>query len=343
MLEPLISLVVVGLGIALGWALLWPGSGLLARWERTRRLGRRALREDAVKHLHKYELENRHPTVESIAGALQISLDEAASLASELQDRKLVGITEDEFHLTPQGRDYALHVIRAHRLWERYLADETGVDSHRWHEIAELNEHRLTREEVEALSAQLGNPTHDPHGDPIPSPSGQLYHHGGSPLSEMGMDRPFRIVHVEDEPPAIYSQLLAEGLHPGMTGRIVEKTDQRIRFWADGEEHILAPLLARNLSVTPEHEELEVATTPYTRLSELSPGEVGRVVRIAPASRGAERRRFMDLGILPGTEISAELRSAGGDPTAYRIRGALIALRKTQADAIYITLEKKAS
>ncbi|RME45954.1 MAG: ferrous iron transport protein A [Caldilineae bacterium] len=55
------------------------------------------------------------------------------------------------------------------------------------------------------------------------------------------------------------------------------------------------------------------------------------------ACRGAERRRLMDLGILPGTLIRAEMVSPSGDPTAYRIRGALIALRKEQADRIYIT------
>jgi DtxR family Mn-dependent transcriptional regulator len=52
--------------------------------------------------------------------------------------------------------------------------------------------------------------------------------------------------------------------------------------------------------------------------------------------QGPERRRLLDLGIVPGTEITAEMRSAGGDPIAYRIRGALIALRKTQAAGIYV-------
>jgi Fe2+ transport system protein FeoA len=44
----------------------------------------------------------------------------------------------------------------------------------------------------------------------------------------------------------------------------------------------------------------------------------------------------MDLGILPGTPVAAEIRSPSGDPTAYRIRGALIALRRDQADLIHV-------
>jgi Fe2+ transport system protein FeoA len=59
-------------------------------------------------------------------------------------------------------------------------------------------------------------------------------------------------------------------------------------------------------------------------------------VAISQASRGAERRRLLDLGILPGTKITAETRSPSGDPTAYIIRGALIALRQNQAKQIKV-------
>ena len=72
------------------------------------------------------------------------------------------------------------------------------------------------------------------------------------------------------------------------------------------------------------------------RLSVLKLGDVGRVVEISPRCVGAARRRFLDLGILPGTLIRAEMVSPGGDPTAYRIRGALIGLRQEQADLIGI-------
>ena len=72
------------------------------------------------------------------------------------------------------------------------------------------------------------------------------------------------------------------------------------------------------------------------RLSELALGETAEVVAISRASRGAERRRFFDLGILPGAAVSVELISPGGDPTAYRVRDALIALRRDQADMILV-------
>jgi Fe2+ transport system protein FeoA len=72
-------------------------------------------------------------------------------------------------------------------------------------------------------------------------------------------------------------------------------------------------------------------------LARLKPGETARVVALDRACQGAERRRLMDLGILPGSAIKAELVSPSGDPTAYLIRGALIGLRREQAEQIQIS------
>ncbi len=112
-------------------------------------------------------------------------------------------------------------------------------------------------------------------------------------------------------------------------------TPQRVSFEADAEEHVLAPVLAANLSVVPLPKE-ERMEGPYERLSALGVGEKGKVVAISPVLRGAERRRMLDLGLIPGTVVEAEIRSPGGDPTGYRIRGAVIALRRDQADQVQI-------
>ena len=68
----------------------------------------------------------------------------------------------------------------------------------------------------------------------------------------------------------------------------------------------------------------------------LAPGEVVRVVGLSSACQGTQRRRLLDLGVVRGTEIEAELVAAAGDPVAYRVRGALIALRREQASWIAI-------
>jgi DtxR family Mn-dependent transcriptional regulator len=296
----------------------------------------RILSEDALKHIYKYEQADRHPTVQSVAGALQVSLDEAAKLLTKMAARHLLGLSGDSFYLTPQGQEYALQVIRAHRLWERYLADETGFAEAEWHERAERYEHSLSPAEMEALAARLGHPTHDPHGDPIPTADGTMVPHGGRPLATLSAGEAGRIVHLEDEPEVIYAQLVAEGLHPGMLVRVTEVTPQRIRFQANSAEHRLAPMLAANISVVTVEPEEVVTPELCETLSSLKPGQTARVVSLSRACRGSERRRLMDLGVLPGTTIKAEMVSPSGDPTAYRIRGALIALRKEQADYINI-------
>jgi len=237
--------------------------------------------------------------------------------------------------LTADGRSYALRVIRIHRLWERFLADHTGVSESQWHHEADRKEHELTPEQADVLSAELGHPVFDPHGDPIPTPDGEMPGRRGLPLSALNPGATARIVHVEDEPDAVYAQLVAARLYPGTTVRVLEHTRDRMRIEADLQEHVLAPVVAANLSVEPIGDALDAAA-PDNRLSSLAIGQEATVVDISAACRGVERRRLLDLGIVPGTLVRAELESAGGDPIAYRIRGAMIALRKDQADLIYV-------
>jgi DtxR family Mn-dependent transcriptional regulator len=277
--------------------------------------------------------------MEGIAGALHITLNQAADLFGQMAADHLVQIQDGEIHLTPKGHEAALHIIRAHRLWERYLAEETGYDEADWHERADLMEHALTPDSADALAAQLGNPTYDPHGDPIPTASGQIKDHGGQPLTLTPVNSLARIVHLEDEPEMVYAQLVAEGLHLGQMIRVTDVSPQRVRFWANGNEHVLAPIVASNITVLAidNHEQEEAASAHKgARLSSLAVGETAEVLAISQASRGAERRRLFDLGVLPGTKVTAEMRSPSGDPTAYRIRGAVIALRENQAKMIKI-------
>ena len=73
-------------------------------------------------------------------------------------------------------------------------------------------------------------------------------------------------------------------------------------------------------------------------LADLGHGQIARVLGISSDIRGIERRRLLDLGVLPGTVVKAEMRSPSGDPTAYRIRDAVIGLRAEQACMINVVL-----
>jgi DtxR family transcriptional regulator, Mn-dependent transcriptional regulator len=336
MYNPLIALVIGALVVAAGALLFWPEKGLFNRWQRSRRVTQRVLSEDALKHIHEAQLQGQRPTLQSIAGALQISPNRAADLVADLDQRGLLTIVGDEPRLTPEGREAALHVIRAHRLWERHLAEDTGFAEAEWHQLAEQHEHELSPSEADALAARLGNPTRDPHGDPIPTPDGKLNEQRGQPLAALAINAAARIIHIEDEPEAVYAQLVAEGLYPGQWVRLLEVTPQRVRFWANGNEHVLAPIFAANIAVVPGAVEPEVEVSNDEPLHHLKLNESGTVTGLSPRCRGVERRRMLDLGIVPGTIVRAEVASPSGDPIAYRVRGALIALRREQSELVRI-------
>lgn len=333
--DPLILLFTGTVVIALFAAVFWPNKGIVSVIKMKKNLTARTLIEDALKYLYNCEYNSVECSVNGIAGNLSISADEAAKLAARLESMGLISSYQKSLQLTDEGRSYALRIIRIHRLWEKYLADETGVEELEWHSAAEEIEHRMTPAEADLLAAQIGNPVFDPHGDPIPSSAGVLPEQKGRPLSELKTGEFASITHIEDEPQAIYQQIVAEGLYPGMQVRMLESAKERIRFTANGEEVVLAPLFAKNITVTPLKSEMKIEGR-FKRLSSLSIGETGTVLGISRACRGQQRRRLLDLGIVPGTRVTAEFKSAGGDPVAYRIKGATVALRKKQADRVYL-------
>jgi len=339
-LDPGVALI-VGLGlVALVALAVWPERGLLARWRRWREASERAALEDALKHLYDFEYRKLPGTRQSIAGALAISDDDAARLIQQLEGMKLLATRGDRCELTDDGRAYALRVIRIHRLWERYLADETGIGEMEWHTRAEAKEHRMSVQEADALADQMGNPRFDPHGDPIPTSGGDVPERRGFPLTSLHAGDVAQVVHVEDEPAVVYAQLVAQGLEPGVRLRVVSVEPDRIRYEAEGYENALAPVVAANVTVVPMTQEAP-GEEPQETLASLQSGERAEVLGISRRCRGQQRRRLMDLGVVPGTVITSEITGPTGDPTAYTIRGATIALRKTQSSMIYVRKERE--
>jgi len=335
MVDPLLALLVFAVLVAASAVLAWPRTGVIARVARTSRVTERVLLEDALKHVYTCEAIGRAGTLESIAGQLEISTGKAAALLSRLTEMELVHTDESGTRLTTHGRDSALRLVRTHRLWERYLADRTGVPAGEWHAEAEQMEHTLTPAQADALAASLGHPAWDPHGDPIPTTGGELPEVERLTLAAAAPGRTVEIVHLEDEPREVYDALLADGLGLGTRLDVIERSERTVRVRARGRDWPMTGVVARNVSVRylPVGES---ADEPVETLLDLRPGQVGRVIDISPACLGSQRRRLLDLGVVKGTEIVPELVSAGGDPVAYRIRGALIALRREQAEWIRI-------
>ena len=141
-----------------------------------RRGGRRAPATEAIEDYSKaiYAISSEHDGLVlngEVAERLGVTPATATSMLQRLAELGLADyIPYKGVSLTPAGQKLALEVIRHHRLIEAYLAEALGMPEDRVHEEAEVLEHYIS-EELEALiAAKLGEPSHDPHGNPIPGP-----------------------------------------------------------------------------------------------------------------------------------------------------------------------------
>jgi DtxR family Mn-dependent transcriptional regulator len=315
--------------------LLLPRYGLLALYRDWRSARQRELVEDALKHLLDREQQGRHASPESLAGTLSLPRLKATRLITDMESQNLLETRGAQIHLTVEGERWAMHIVRAHRLWERYLADEARMPLSQIHNEAQRREHSFTDAQLDELSAALGHPTRDPHGDPIPTREGKMPFVEITPVTAWQNDAPARILHIEDEPAIAYEQILAAGLRLGQVIRIIERTSQRIVL-SDGEtEYRLAPTVAANIGITPLAEG-ETAKADAIPLAKLTQDQRAEILSLDSAVQGFTRRRFLDLGLTPGTVIYPELGNFFGEPRAYRVRGTLIALRNDQASQIWV-------
>ncbi|MDZ7615765.1 MAG: metal-dependent transcriptional regulator [Patescibacteria group bacterium] len=326
--------VIIGVLAAIG-LMVWPRVGLCARWSRFRALAWKQNLEDTLKHLHHCEFLGQQATLESLSGAVGVSRDHVVRIISDLEQAGLAEVWGGRPSLTAAGRREALRIIRIHRLWEKFLAERSGLDEVLWHDEADRREHVTSSDQAEALDASLGYPRFDPHGAPIPTAAGELPQRRGVLLSTVQPGQVGRVVHVEDEPLALHQQLEVQGLAVGAVVRVIAASSLSLRIEVGGEEQVVAQVAAANVSVDPIELPADVASRGV-RLSRMGLHRKARVLGLLPTCRGLQRRRLLDLGLLTGTVVEPELRSGWGNVVGYRIRGALIALRQDQASQIQV-------
>ena len=291
--------------------------------------------EDVLKLLYHNENADKHLNINDIIRTLKYNDKIILECINKMSDHELISIQGDSVKLTKSGSDYALRIVRAHRLWEKFLAEKTGFKESEWHERAERMEHELSKVDTDILSSQLGNPQFDPHGDPIPTNTGKIAKIKGIPVSELPIGTIGRIVHIKDKPEIIYKQILAENIHIGSVIRIMEKTPARIEFHSEGEAFVLAPIMAGNITVSVLEKDV-VFEENLARLSILKENETAKIIGISKEIRGDSRRRLLDLGFVKGAEVKIDLLNPLCDPKAFLIKGTSIALRHNQASKILI-------
>lgn len=288
--------------------------------------------ENALKHLHDYEVRGLSATAESLSGYLGASRTQADLVIVDMERKGLITLHGHEILLTPRGRRRALWIVRSHRLWERYLADEIGLSLDQLHARAERREHDLDEQSVNALDDRLAFPRTDPHGDLIPTAELDLPPSHATLLSDCKAGDMVRVSHIEDDDPAVLKEILRHGIEPGVRIEILELSADTLKLRANGADDELPPLVAEGISV----EQVPAAETSedFVPLSTLRLGQTGTIARLT--CHGLTRRRFLDLGMVPGTKITAVMRSALGEPTAYRVRETVLVLRRGQADQVLL-------
>ncbi|HWH45402.1 MAG TPA: metal-dependent transcriptional regulator [Thermoleophilaceae bacterium] len=181
----------------------------------------------------------------------------AASASAMVKRLDAMGLVEHERYrgvtLTPAGERVALEVIRHHRLLELYLAEALGMPWDRVHDEAEVLEHAISPELSELIAAKLGDPTHDPHGDPIPTRDGEIDEGATRQLAELQPGDRAVFSRVSDSDPAMLRWLAERGIAPGaeLELRGTEPFGGPFTVAVDGREHGLGRDLARAMRVEP--------------------------------------------------------------------------------------------
>ncbi len=181
-----------------------------------------------------------------------------ASVSGMLRKLAALGLVEHERYrgvrLTERGRRVALEVIRHHRLLELFLVESLGMSWDEVHAEAEVLEHALSEELEELIAAKLGDPTVDPHGDPIPSRELQLAETAAPALAELEPGESGRFVRVSDSDPAMLRYLGERGIVPGATLELLERQpfDGPLFVRVGDAVHVLGATLARAMRVRPE-------------------------------------------------------------------------------------------
>jgi DtxR family Mn-dependent transcriptional regulator len=209
--------------------------------------------EDYAKAIYALEQRQGEVTTNALAERLGVTAGSASGMVKRLNE---LGLVEHQpYHgvsLTEDGRRVALEVMRHHRLLELYLVKSLGVPWDRVHQEAEVLEHVLSEELEEVIAAQLGDPTHDPHGDPIPTR--ELTIEEGSTQSLQALEAGDRgtFARVSDSDPEMLRFLAERGIAPGDEFEVVEKQPfDGPLFVCFGEDiHVLGGGLARAMRVT---------------------------------------------------------------------------------------------
>lgn len=291
-----------------------------------------------------------------LAEALSVSLVSVNEMCHRLQDLGLVVYRPYQgASLTPEGEGQAHHILRRHRLWEVFLVEKLGFDYDQAHEAACQLEHATPNPLADRLDAFLGYPSVNPKGEPIPRTDGSLPARTLVPLAALSAGQRGHVVRCEGGDAAC-AFLHERGVRSGAWLALVADAGDTLLVQV-GEAYIsLARALAKDIRVElddkrdetardrllqstldKERSKVEAKTKQSVNqvpLHELSAGQHGIVVRVG--GKGSVKRRMMDMGLVPGTEVKVVRVAPLGDPVEFEVKGYSLSLRKSEARDITV-------
>lgn len=180
--------------------------------------------ENYIKSIYKLEEGHEAVTTTGLAYELDTKPASVTDMAKKLKEKKLIDYEKYQgINLTAEGKKAALHIIRRHRLWECFLVEKLAFSWEEVHELAEELEHVRSEKLISRLSEFLGNPTIDPHGDPIPDAQGKM----GKQRTHISLDQArtkrLEVTAVSDKSAALLEFLTAKGIRLGTQLEIIER------------------------------------------------------------------------------------------------------------------------
>lgn len=154
-------------------------------------------------------------TIGGMAERMGLTASTVSEGVSKLASQGLVTHAKyGSVNLTAAGREYALLMVRRHRLLETFLVKVLGYGWDEVHLEAEVLEHAVSETMIARIDQLLGHPARDPHGDPIPSPDGQPHRPEAVQLTAETVGRHVTICRVSDSDPALLRYFAGLGLTP---------------------------------------------------------------------------------------------------------------------------------
>ncbi len=210
--------------------------------------------EDYCKAVYTLETRADEPvSTNALAERLELTSGSVSGMLKKLDELGLIShVPYRGVRLTPEGCRVALEVIRHHRLLELYLAEALQMPWDRVHDEAEVLEHVLSDELEALIAAKLGNPTIDPHGDPIPSVDLELEESPTRTLESLVPSEEGTFVRVSDADPEMLRYLAQQGVLPGGHLRVIERQPfgGPLLVNVDGREYTLGGALPRAMRIS---------------------------------------------------------------------------------------------